>query len=224
MQDYPIVINNIDHKIIPRVKEHYESKHYRFPFEEFLEKLEYGYTFADIGKHYGITRERVRQLYNAHFSILFPTKRKTRTKAVNDLASSPNFEPFIKQFYIEDIDFSLYPTHFGRGHLSRTLMYVNNKVCKLVGNPAVYDKYHRISCSTTTLQKIDFLLIHRKIEGESQFFIIPKDVLESLVNMEVEYHGFYIPLIFSEKGYNKSQIDYKQYLDAWYLLGRIYDN
>lgn len=220
MQNYQSTYNPINYKELENVKEKYNNSKLSYPFEEFVEKLEYGENYTDIGKHFNISRERVRQLYNKYFTPLFPTKRKIKSKQVIDLSNENNFRPFITEFHKYNLDFNWCNTK--NKHYSKELLFVNGQLCKLYSNPILSSnrKYHRINCSITTLEKIKFILVYRVVEGKSEFFILPTEDINAVSEVTAKHCGLYIPVKFTNRK-SGARLDYNSYKGAWHLLGGI---
>jgi AraC-like DNA-binding protein len=209
---------------------------YGAEFAEDLEALKTRqfWTLTEMGKKYGITRERVRQIFKRTYGESFRTYQKKKTKdlraelrttgckfhPINKLQLSKGLESNISKGLAGEVLVAKKAQEFGyevNGYTSTVVdMQINGyaveiKTCfcqsKTVKGAKV--RYYRAAISKKQLGILDYLIV--VVPMMSAFYIIPREHLGAGPNI-------YIPTKKSTA--SNAQNRYHQFRDAWHLLKR----
>lgn len=194
-------------------------------------------TFADIGKAFGLTKERIRQIYKKRIAPFLPHKNGRGRLRQCTLA-----RVHIKQFPKITLDIwrearkqGLKVRHLNsirlNGQVStiKHALILNDKNCKVQKcrhrfSPNRSAKHHRsyayIQISRYAVRRYDYFIFVMAIPGfNKRYFIIPaKDLLASVFSVK-EYFTIYLP-VEKHRAYNciRPRVDWQQYENAWHLL------
>ncbi len=192
-------------------------------FEDLLKEFSEGRTYASIAKTYGISRERVRQIYNESFAGLFDKYNsgwdrihKVRDyKERTDLLNTPAFKIWTTVFNRVGLPYDL-----ARGVAPTTLFLkniaiVNGWKCRLYNCESIIRQgrrlYSRVIVTNNILDEHDFLLICRTRKNQVEYFIVPTSVVPHTSGTNPK--NLYIP--FDLETTQGMAVYWLEYLNDW---------
>ncbi|MEK7175938.1 MAG: hypothetical protein AAB695_01010 [Patescibacteria group bacterium] len=212
-----------------RNRNHGNSKGTLPDFDTMLAKFSDDCTkFNDIAAELGLTRERIRQIYQKYFSSIIarrPNGRtrqkvctlKRRTVRVNEFFHSDSrYAPLLDRAAREGIEAKPVFTHSAVAKHNKRRFLLNGLICKLLVVSAPREHQERLcfKFSLTSLEEIEFLILQAGVP-ESKFFVLP-------ITTVWPGKSIYIPAGFRWLEYKNSgrrvKTDWFQYLEAWHLL------
>jgi hypothetical protein len=189
-------------------------------------------SFSDIGLRFGVTRERVRQVYHKYFSRIIPRRpdgrtrqlictRKTRLQDIREsFAQDPRYGGVLSKAREEDLVAEPVPQEKGtsRARHQRHLFKLNGRLCRFLTSGSkpchTTDTNSYWKFSLTTQQPFDFLILEINTESGPRYLVIPYSLAIR------GRRNIYIPHNLTRENTSrwKPKVDWLQYLDAWHLL------
>lgn len=198
-------------------------------------------SFADIAREFGITRERVRQIYQQYFTRVFPNRSGGRVRRKlcalkTNAVRKGDFSSGVPQLLTRIAEIVC-----SRGYVCNKIpkgikgnyiaafktssLSINGKICGVhclmneYRTPRRKSKYTLFLLRRTSVEKYDFLIILRQIETNEQWFVVPVPVLLGSWDTAKKKKTFYIRDKKIPVYHNRyPKIEFWDYLDAWHLL------
>lgn len=215
-------------------------------FEEWFERFNEGLTFTAIASDIGVSRERVKQIYDIHFFELFggnsgQDRYRSKThkqrliiarRAEETLFKNPTFRIIAKQAEKAGYAVAAVPHHQdGRltGTVRTSFLSINHRpcsihVCSKVTTTSVGGRlYAKFNLALNTLKKVEAVVFRIVVEGYAeQTFVVPSELLQTRIFnrlSERKYRQILIPVerpLTNKKAH--ACIDFWKYEGAWHLL------
>lgn len=181
-------------------------------------------SFAEIGKKYGLSRERVRQIYKSYLAEHLP-QRNGRQRQIFCSVLRPHRDTWPEETLVvwrEARKAGLDVTYVNHQHGTMShILSVNGHLCKVKSTRHTWglngygrkphQQYFRFSFRDRAMQF--YILVAQVPDMPIQFFIVPVE--------QVREEGIYIPVDnYSPYGAypGKVKTNWQAFKDAWYLL------
>jgi len=223
------------------------SRKSSFSFENFFERFkDEGVRLSALQKDTGLTRERLRQIYNQYFRPLFGNRsgkerlhnHVVRTRfakikeaeaelfSTNELIRRAVTDARARGFVVEAVP--LQTTGEEVGVVSTTLLRINGHLCsvkrasRIFATRGMRKRYISTTVALSVLEQVDMLIIYTEPEGlpERTFILSTKDIRAAYRRPITQtFRTLYLPTEKpSQSRDNYSRLKYWKYKDAWRLL------
>jgi len=213
-------------------KQEYEQNNPKIPFNLLFKMFAEGQSMASIGKCFGLSRERVRQIYNKHFKRVFNFKtgterqiEQTEKKLQKELYSENKVVRLIKQ-KCEENGLKFQPVLSASGYsLRQKRVLINGYHCLISlseskGSTFTKSKnnnrYCRLGFLRESLESNNFIIIWQ--QKKKRFFIYPTLLLLQTYKNDKGNVYLYVPFEEIEHKTRKPKINHFAYLENWKQL------
>lgn len=192
--------------------------------------------YKEIGDHYGVTRQRMQQIYAKYFQPFMDTPRQRMTARLEfnnaeGVKKHARKVPKLETLRLAVESFGLHmdpvPTIRLPNRASHYFVDIGEFRCKIqvtsksvMMSPRGYRYYWRFTVVRHTLGQCDFNIFICGEEGLETFFIVPPKVLVDSFKNDRPYRTIYICTQNLEPYNNKlPEIPFWDYNEAWAQLG-----
>ena len=193
------------------------------------------FNLKDIGDKYGLTRERIRQIYKAIYGTPFNQIKREKRKdmfATDPCINDPRIKAAeTKSFGVrseldvfkkcESLGFDVKPNCASTADLWVNGYVVDVKSAKKSFQPGLVSKYYHFAIKSPQLKICDFFICH--ITSKNTFYVIPKGKIhrrKPLLNGKGASIYIRDETVKSGKNLYSENDNYKPFKEAWNLLKR----
>lgn len=203
------------------------------PYEDLKSRIEAGESFRSIGAKYGLSHERIRQIYNRYIKDLniegeaaTPRDRIKLRAARNRVKHILNNETLFDikrrcEYY--GYEFCLVSRANDKQDYRIEVVEINRHMCRIYiiahsrkHATGAKTEYGKVNILAANLEKADFIIVRNMVTDE--YYIYPVSVFKPFMLGRPRV-GFYLPM--TAKRIKKSRkIEHEKYREAWELLGK----
>jgi hypothetical protein len=208
-------------------KENYSRHPKPIDFDTLYDLFKKGRPLKDIGKQSGLSRERVRQIYNSYFKRVFKNKThsevrnkiKVRKKIALFLAQNPILDAINNRCIANNLKFELEPTISG---YKKTRIKINGCRCAVTRTyestkfaKGKAPRYSRVNIPLTSMNSVDFVIIYQV--AKLRFFVEPSSELVKYLS-KGDLVQAYMPLVESMNHRRPAKVNHFDYIENWNIL------
>lgn len=193
-------------------------------------------SYLEIAQHYGVTRQRIEQIFNKYFAPFMDRAMVRRRKRIA-ASQAANREAMVGRTYRLDLvrslaeamglEFRAIANEKFPNRVYHNIAWVNDYKCGIqvsktlsFPNPCGYRGYWRFAATRDTIERCDFMIFIAGATGEERIYIVPSSVLLETYSKGQYFKHITIPNEEHEVYNNHGpKIDYWEYLNSWDLLG-----
>lgn len=238
---------DVDEKVLQEAKDKWNEhlsrngSKVRLSFAEMYNYFETCVSYSEIAQKVGVSRERVRQIFNKHFCTIFGEdlvrdKQKERNKEKKKLSHEEiekvmfNKKPFssvVESAKLAGCDIHITSTS-GSCHIKLKKLLVNGHLCSLKTMktsfipPGGTRSFVHTSVGKPTDEKLRYIIFYYKVEGfPERIFVVPYQTIEGVFfkTKNKKRADLYIPTKKCSAYKNRFPLlDWWKYENAWHLV------